>query len=71
VFEREDKKTRSISCEICKYRTTTAAQLRKHMLFFHSDTEVKHQVIELPRFIIINKIFLDCNMQYSRDLDLR
>ncbi len=44
LFEMEDKKTRAFSCEVCKYRTTTASQLRKHMAFFHKDAEIKHQV---------------------------
>ena len=44
VFEMEDKKSRAFSCEVCKYRTTTASQLRKHMAFFHKDAEIKHQV---------------------------
>lgn len=46
LFEDEDKSSRSFSCEICKYRTTTAAQLRKHMAFFHQDAETKHQCRE-------------------------
>jgi recombinational DNA repair ATPase RecF len=37
VFDFEDKQLNPVSCEICRYRTSTLGQLRKHMQLFHQD----------------------------------
>ena len=42
VFEYEDKKLTPLSCEVCQYRTTTLAQLRKHMALFHQDLVISY-----------------------------
>jgi hypothetical protein len=59
VFEYEDKKLTPLSCEVCQYRTTTLAQLRKHMALFHQDLVRSHDAnLRLKKPITIRTIVI-------------